>query len=276
MKQIYPVPAGFYWSDSGAFMGVLPYALWSKKSEIDERFRRKLNLNLLLIQSGNRNILIDTGLGNRLSAKQREIYQPSEFLLPVSLAELGLQDKDITDVIMTHLHFDHAGGIVTDFGTYEALTFPKAHYWIQKAEWEMAKNPDELNQAAYNYEQQLSLLEQKGNITLLEGEAEIEQGITLTQVGGHTVGSQIITINFGTEYFIYAGDIIPTMFHTSLAITSAYDVSRIQTVAAKKLIYSRLQEHNGILLLNHDLSHWQVPFSELKIGKKEKKDKMDS
>ncbi len=105
-----------------------------------------------------------------------------------------------------------------------------------------------LNQAAYNYEQQLLLLEQKGEYYfLLEGEAEIEPGITLTLVGGHTVGSQIITINFGTEYFIYAGDIIPTMFHTSLAITSAYDVSRIQTVAAKKLIYSRLQEHNGIL-----------------------------
>ncbi len=95
------------------------------KSEIDERFRRKPNLNLLLIQSGNRNILIDTGLGNRLSAKQKRDLSTKRLLLPVSLAELGLQDKDITDVIMTHLHFDHAGGIVTDFGTYEALTFPK-------------------------------------------------------------------------------------------------------------------------------------------------------
>jgi len=276
MIKIFPVPAGFYWSDSGAFMGVLPYPLWSKKSEIDERFRRKLNLNLLLIQSENRNILIDTGLGNRLSAKQRDIYQPGEFLLPVSLAELGLQDKDITDVIMTHLHFDHAGGIVTDFGTYEALTFPNARYWIQKAEWEMAKNPDELNQAAYNFAQQLSLLDQKENITFVEGEAEIEPGITLTQVGGHSVGSQIVTIDCGTEYYIYAGDIIPTLFHTSLAITSAYDVSRIQSVAAKKLIYSRLQEHNGILLLNHDISQWQIPFSELKIGKKAIKEKLDS
>jgi len=263
MKQIFPVSAGYYWSDCGAFMGVLPYPLWQTKTILDQRQRRRLNLNLLLIQSGKRNILIDTGIGNRLSDKQRDIYQPSEFLLPFSLAELGLKDRDITDVIMTHLHFDHAGGIITNFGTYDVLTFPKAHYWIQKAEWEIAKNPDELNRSAYNFEQQLALLEKQGNITIIDGEAEIEPGILLTLVGGHTIGSQIVTIDFGTDYYIYAGDIIPTLFHTSLAITSAYDVSRIQTVTAKKLIYNRLKEHNGTLILNHDTTQWQITYSEL-------------
>ncbi|HPA24281.1 MAG TPA: hypothetical protein PLV29_04845, partial [Candidatus Cloacimonas sp.] len=96
MKQIFPVPAGYYWSDCGAFMGVLPYALWQKKTLLDQKQRRKLNLNLLLIKSDKHNILIDTGIGNRLSDKQRDIYQPSEFLLPFSLAELGLKDRDIT------------------------------------------------------------------------------------------------------------------------------------------------------------------------------------
>jgi len=85
----------------------------------------------------------------------------------------------------------------------------------------------------------------------------------LTLVSGHTIGSQIVTIDFGTDYYIYAGDIIPTLFHTSLAITSAYDVSRIQTVTAKKLIYDRLKEHNGTLILNHDTTQWQIPYSEL-------------
>ena len=267
MKQIFPVPAGYYWSDCSAFMGVLPYALWQKKTLLDQKQRRKLNLNLLLIKSEKHNILIDTGIGNRLSDKQRDIYQPSEFLLPFSLAELGLKDRDITDVIMTHLHFDHAGGIITNFGTCDALTFPKARYWIQKAEWEIAKNPDELNRSAYNFEQQLALLEKKGNITLIDGEAEIAPGILLTLVGGHTLGSQIVTIDFGTDYYIYAGDIIPTLFHTSLAITSAYDVSRIQTVTAKKLIYSRLKEHNGILILDHETSLWQIPYADLEHKK---------
>ncbi len=107
------------------------------------------------------------------------------------------------------------------------------------------------------------MLEKKGNITLIDGEAEIAPGILLTLVGGHTLGSQIVTIDFGTDYYIYAGDIIPTLFHTSLAITSAYDVSRIQTVTAKKLIYSRLKEHNGILILDHETSLWQIPYADL-------------
>ena len=263
MNRIIPILAGYYWSDCGAFMGVLPYPLWHKKTFVDQRQRRKLNLNLLLIQSGKRNILIDTGLGNHLTDKQKDIYQPSEFLLPYSLAKWELKDTDITDVIMTHLHFDHAGGIITDFGPNNALTFPNAHYWIQKSEWEMAKNPDELNHSAYQFEQQLALLEKRGNITLLEGNAEIEKGILLFLVGGHTVGSQTVAIDFGTTYYLYAGDIIPTLFHTSMAVTSAYDVNRMQTAAAKKMIYSQLQEHNGTLILCHDTEKWQIPYSEL-------------
>lgn len=265
MQAIHKIYAGHYWSDGGAFMGVLPYALWGKKTVVDERRRQKLNLNLLLIQTEGRNILIDTGLGNRLSDKQIEIYQPSEFLLPLALHELGLKDSEITDVIMTHLHFDHAGGITTGFGDTDALTFPQAKYWIQKSEWDMAKNPDELNQAAYSFQHQLGLLESEGNYQLLSGETEIAPGISCIEVGGHSVGSQIIQIDFPNGFYIYAGDIIPTMFHSSMAITSAYDVSRKETFAAKQLIYSRLKEHNGFLLLDHDLNKWEVPVSELRL-----------
>lgn len=265
MNKIHKIFAGYYWSDGGAFMGVLPYALWSAKSAVDERRRQKLNLNLLLIQSEGRNILVDTGLGNRLSAKQIEIYNPSEFLLPQALGELGLTDNDITDVVMTHLHFDHAGGIVTSFGENDALTFPVARYWIQAGEWDMAKNPDELNRAAYAFEHQLSRLDSLGHIELIEGDKEIAPGVTLIKTGGHTVGSQIVQIDFAEGFYIYAGDIIPTMFHTSPAITSAYDVSRKETFAAKQLIYSRLKERNGCLLLDHDLSKWEVPYTDLKI-----------
>jgi len=265
MNRIHKVLAGNYWSDGGAFMGVLPYTLWKDKTPVDERRRRQLNLNLLLIQTENRNILVDTGLGNRLSEKQKEIYQPGEFLLPSALSELGLKDADITDVVMTHLHFDHAGGVVTTFGSTEALTFPLARYWIQQSEWEMAKNPDELNQAAYNFPHQLGRLEQFGRVELIEGEIYICPEVMLTHVGGHSVGSQIVQVDFGDKFYIYAGDIIPTWFHTSLAITSAYDVSRTDTFKAKKLIYNRLKVREGSLLLDHDLNKWEVPVSELRI-----------
>jgi len=224
-----------------------------------------MDLNLLLIVSRDRRILVDTGLGNRLSDKQKEIYRPSEFALPAAMGELGFRDCDITDVIMTHLHFDHAGGIVTAFADSEDLTFPNARFWIQKDEWEMAKAPDSTNQAAYAFEHQLSLLAARGKLELVEGEHEIAEGISIIKTGGHTVGSQIVQVDSPDGFFIYAGDIIATKFHTSLAVTSAYDVCRADTVAAKKLIYQRLKERDGILLLNHDPHVWDIPVSQLKV-----------
>ncbi|MDD4148357.1 MAG: MBL fold metallo-hydrolase, partial [Candidatus Cloacimonetes bacterium] len=231
----------------------------------DDRRRHKMDLNLLLIVEGQKRILIDTGLGNRLNHKQREIYQPSEFALLASLAELGYTDKDITDVIMTHLHFDHAGGIVTGFGNHDALTFPKAKYWIQKDEWNIARTPDGLNKAAYQFEHQMKLLEDHGNIELIDSEVEIYPGISCVKCGGHTVGSQYIQIDSPDAFYIYAGDIIATQFHTSLAITSAYDVCRQDTFKAKQDIYERLKARNGILLLDHDTREWEVPISSLRV-----------
>ncbi|MDP2172949.1 MAG: MBL fold metallo-hydrolase, partial [Candidatus Cloacimonadaceae bacterium] len=171
--RIDKIYAGNYWSDGGAFMGVLPYSIWGNTTQIDERHRKSLSLNLVLIRTLERCILVDTGLGNRLNKKQIDIFKPSEFLLPQSLSELGIRDIDITDVIMTHLHFDHAGGIVTGFQDTDRLTFPNAEYWIQRSEWEVAKNPDGLNRAAYAFEHQLSLLESDGKINLIEGDSEI-------------------------------------------------------------------------------------------------------
>jgi len=265
VAKIFKVHAGHYWSDGGAFLGVLPYAIWGKKIQTDEKRRRRLDLNLLLIVSGDRRILIDTGVGNRLSDKQEEIYRPSEFASPAALAELGFRDRDITDVIMTHLHFDHAGGIITSFGTQDVLTFPKAKYWIQKDEWDMAKAPDTTNQAAYAFEHQLALLEHHGKLELIEGELEIAEGVTCVKTGGHSVGSQFVQIDSPEGFYIYAGDIIPTSFHISPAVTSAYDVCRSDTVAGKKLIYDRLKAKSGILLLNHDTTFWELPISDLKV-----------
>ncbi|HNX37905.1 MAG TPA: MBL fold metallo-hydrolase [Candidatus Cloacimonadota bacterium] len=264
-KIVHRVHAGHYWSDGGALMGVLPWAIWGKTTPTDERRRQQMDLNLLLIMDHDRAILVDTGLGNRLSDKQKDIYQPSEFLLPFALSELGLRDIDITDVIMTHLHFDHAGGIVTGFGEVDRLTFPKAKYWIQKSEWNMAKNPDGLNQAAYAFDHQLALLESEGNFELLDGDAQICEGVSVKLVGGHTIGSQIVEIEAADGFCVYPGDIIATKFHTSPAITSAYDVNRKQTFEAKKYIYSRLRERQGYLLLDHDTKYWKLQLEDLKI-----------
>lgn len=262
--SLHKIDAGNYWTDGGAMLGVLPRAIWGKSVQTDERHRKNLALNLLLIKTGDRVILVDTGLGNRLTEKQRDIYRPSAFLPPASLAELGVRDADVTDVVLTHLHFDHAGGIITGFGDHDALTFPKARHWIQTREWEIAKNPDGLNRAAYDFAGQLALLEARGKQQLIDGNREIAPGVTLVKTGGHTCGSQIVEIDSGDGFYIYAADIVPTLFHASPAVTSAYDVCREDTFQAKRYIFNRLKEKNGNLLLNHDLKRWELPASALR------------
>lgn len=260
---MHQVLAGFYWTDAGAFMGVLPYFIWHDKVELDERHRLRMNLNLLLIQTGDRNILVDTGVGNRLNKRRKEIYNPSEFLLPDSLKAINLETKDITDIIMTHLHFDHAGGLVTEKDGMDYLTFPNATCHIQSKEWEMAKNPDKLNKAAYQFEHQLTLLDQQGKINLIDGTTEIVKDVFVHYVGGHSVGSQIIEVIKDGKLYIYAGDIIPTRYHLPAAITSGYDVSRADSFAAKQMIYDKLQSSEGFLLLDHDVNEWQLPWKEI-------------
>jgi glyoxylase-like metal-dependent hydrolase (beta-lactamase superfamily II) len=260
---LHQVFAGHYWTDAGAFMGVLPYFIWQDKVELDERHRLKMHLNLLLIQTEGKNILVDTGVGNRLNKRRKEIYNPSDFMLPAGLKHLGLSPSDITDVIMTHLHFDHAGGIISEQEGTDFLTFPKAVFHIQSKEWQMAKQPDKLNQAAYQFEHQLALLDQEGKVHLLDGDTEIEKDVFVHWVGGHSVGSQIIEVIKDGKPFIYAGDIIPTRYHLPAAVTSGYDVSRTHSFEAKLMIYDKLSSEDGFLLLDHDVNDWQLPYSEI-------------
>lgn len=261
--KLHLVSAGHYWTDAGAFFGVLPYFIWQDKVVTDERRRLQMNLNLLLVQTGGRNILVDTGIGNRLDKRRKEIYNPSLFELPLSLEALGLKCTDITDVILTHLHFDHAGGVVSNLANEDFLTFPYAEYHIQKSEWHMAQYPDKLNKAAYQFDHQLYLLNREGNINLLDGDTEIESNLFVRHTGGHTVGMQIVEAVIDGTPYIYAGDIIPTRFHLPLAITSSYDVSRQDSYQAKQKIYERLTSENGYLLLDHDTQDWQLPISEI-------------
>ncbi len=257
------VSAGHYWTDAGAFMGVLPYFIWHDKVSTDGRQRLKMNLNLLLIRTEGRNILVDTGIGNRLNKRRKEIYNPSEFGLSASLQTLGLNTDDITDVVLTHLHFDHAGGVVSEVEGKDILTFPNAVHHIQRKEWEIARHPDKLNAAAYQFEHQLSLLDKEGRINLLDGDTQIAPNVFARLVGGHTLGMQIVEVLIDEVPHIYAGDIIPTRFHLPYAITSSYDVSRRDSFSAKQMIYDRLIAGNGFLLLDHDTSAWQLPISEI-------------
>ncbi len=258
--KCFPVSAGFWWGDCGAAMGVLPKTIWQKMVEVDDKNRLQFALNLLLLQIDDQNILIDTGIGNKISEKQKKIYNPSEFELLDNLQKIGLNRFDIDYVILTHLHFDHAGGIVSIFDEKKELTFPNAVHIFQKKEWEMAKDPDELNKPGYNFKEDLKLLEESENYKIIDGNCHLFPEIYLELVAGHSEGSQTIRIESNNELAYYPGDIVCFESHLHPGISTAYDICRKDTSKAKKKILNELRERKGILFLNHDVKKRFVRF----------------
>jgi glyoxylase-like metal-dependent hydrolase (beta-lactamase superfamily II) len=252
MITIKVLKAGYFYSDAGASLGNLPRSIWGRFLSVDEKHRMKLNLNLLLIKLNERLILVDTGIGTKLNEKEIKIFSPSLTSLETVLAEEGYSANSVTDVIMTHLHHDHAGGITAiNQAGKEYLTLANACYHIQRKEWEMAKNPDDLNRAAYDFKKNLALLETYGKVNLVDGDYSLCPEVSLKLVGGHSEGMQVVLIQSGQEKYIYAGDIIPSAAFLKLAITSAYDVCRKDTVKAKKWILDKVNNQGYKLVYDH-------------------------
>ncbi len=251
MTKIQIVTVGSFWTDAGASFGNLPRSIWGRFLHVDDKHRMKLNLNLLLIQDNERNILVDTGIGNKLNEKMMSIFKADIKDFDDVLQAFNITTLEITDVVMTHLHFDHAGGIVSKFGQAFQLTFPNARYHIQEKEWTIAKFPDELNSAAYDYDNNLKLLEETGNINIINGDYKLTENVLLSLVGGHSEGMQIVTICNGKDKYIYAGDIIPSERFMKISITSAYDVCRRDTVKAKKMILDKVNKEGYKLIFDH-------------------------
>ncbi len=243
-------------------MGVMPKVLWQKLIQADNKNRIELAFNLLLIRSENKNILIDTGLGNKITDKIQKIYSPSKFILLESLAELGLTRNDIDLVVLTHLHFDHAGGVISIINNKKELTFPNAIHIIQKKEWKIAKNPDELNKASYNFEEDLQLLETNGNYKLIDGNFQLTKDLTLELTGGHSEGTQVVRIESENELAYYPGDILPMEVNRHLAVTTAFDLNRRDTFKAKKKILSEIKKRNGVIFFGHDSGRQFIRFGK--------------
>ncbi len=253
MLRLDIIKAGHFFTDAGACLGNLPRALWGRFLSVDKQHRIKLDFNLLLIETDGRVILVDTGIGDKLTPKERKIFSPKVKNISKELAKIGLSPSSITDIVLTHLHHDHAGGIVSlDQEGKEYLTFPNALHHIQLSEWKMAKQPDVVNYAAYDFNRNLKLLEQRGRINLVDGDYTLCGGVDLKHVGGHTEGMQIVIINKDEQKYIYAGDIIPSKTYLRLSITSAYDVCRKDTIYAKCWILEQMAKEGYNLIFDHE------------------------
>lgn len=246
------VSDGSFWVDGGAMFGVLPRVLWQRFATPDEHNRVKLDLNCLVIQGRGKTVLVDTGLGERLSAKTRDLYRvEKDRTLLGSLARAGVAPEQVDMVVNTHLHFDHCGTNTTKTQEGWKPTFPRARYYIARFEYEDALHPDERSKSSYVSENYVPLKD-AGCLELVDGDREILPGISLIATPGHTRGHQSVMIESGGEKACYWGDLIPVAAHLRLPYFSAFDLYPVDLMKTKKkYLDSALREH-WLVIFNHD------------------------
>jgi glyoxylase-like metal-dependent hydrolase (beta-lactamase superfamily II) len=257
---------GNFLIDGGAMHGVVPKTIWEKSYPADEKNRIKLMMKSPLFISEEKKILIDTGSGNKYPEKVKKNYEFSDSynLLLQSLSILNIKPEEITDVILTHLHFDHCGGCTYLGNDKLKLTFPNAKYYVQKSQFEWAKNPSEIDKASYFPDNFMPLLEEE-KLVLLDGDVELFPNISIYKVNGHTYGMQLIEISDDKIKLLYTSDLIPIANHIKIPFIMGYDLLPLITLEEKKLFLEECYSNNVMLLFEHD-AYQDV----IKLGKNDK------
>jgi len=244
------VRAGWFRPDAGGFFGVVPKPLWSRFTEADERGRLLCRLNLLLIEAGGRRILVETGTGVRMNAKDRDIKGVEGGDPAVALREVGEDPASIDFVVVTHLHYDHAGGMVDADGR---PVFPRARYVVQRDEAEAAHG-DELRVQGLMEVEQLDAVRAAGQLAEVHGEVELIEGVRVVRTGGHTRGSQAVLIGSEGpgEHSIFFGDLIPTRWQIPVRWTSAYDDYPVEAIEMRNELVARAAVEGWWCYFTHD------------------------
>ncbi len=251
--EIFTVETGYVWLDGGAMFGVVPKVLWNKTNPADDLNRIQLAMRTMVIQDETRTILVDAGVGYKLNEKLSKIYgvDHSDFDLVKGLKEKGIRPADITDVIVTHAHFDHIGGATYYHNGQLRLTFPRAKYYMQGEQWYWANHPSEKDRASFMPEN-FKPIEEAGRLVELDGPKELFPGIETLVMFGHTPGMQLPKISDGKTTILYCADLMPTASHIPLPYIMGYDNHPLTTLEEKKRILPRAVEENWILVFEHD------------------------
>jgi glyoxylase-like metal-dependent hydrolase (beta-lactamase superfamily II) len=248
--ELTSVSDGIYYLDGGALFGVVPKTLWSRKVVADERNLVPCGLNSIVVRTEDKTILIETGLGNKLSEKMAKIYnQPAQ--LVDNLAAAGTAPEDVDIVINSHLHFDHCGWNTIRRGDKIVATFPKARYYAQEGEWRHARRQHERDAVSYMTENYDPLVE-SGQMELIKGNREIVPGVSVEVFPGHTENMQAVILRSGGETACYISDLIPTRAHLDLTWVMAFDLAPIETIENRKRYYARAIPEKWLTMFTHD------------------------
>ena len=253
--KLTPIQSGFFKLDGGAMFGVVPKTMWQKKIEPDENNMCTWSMRCLLIETGDRKILVDTGLGEKQDEKFRSFFHPhGDFSLTRSIEKTGLSVSDITDVFLTHLHFDHDGGAVKRTPAGDLVpTFPNARYYTSRSHYDWAMDPNPRERASFLKENFVPLADH-GCLNYLEdfqGE-EWLPGIRLYSTFGHTHGMMYLDIEVNGRHVVYCADVMPSSHHVGLPYVMAYDILPLVSIEEKKAMLERAVRRNDILFLEHD------------------------
>jgi glyoxylase-like metal-dependent hydrolase (beta-lactamase superfamily II) len=255
--KLFPIHTGNLKLDGGAMFGVVPKVMWSKLYPCDENNLCNWSMRCLLIVDGDRRILIDCGIGDKQSEKFfSNYYLNGDDTLDKSLAACGYATDDITNVILTHLHFDHAGGAIrwnADRTGY-IPTFKNATYHTSRQQWEWGTSPNNREKASFLKENILPIAE-TGRLKLIEGDSELFPGISVRIFDGHTDGQVIPMIRFGEKTIVYMADLLPSAAHVPLPYVMSYDTRPLLTLEEKEAFMNEAAEKGYILFFEHDLYH---------------------